>query len=113
LISLTDDKRKRLADLWSSRRIWRQGGWSGPRSRPVHYGDRWAALYEDRFCLDCGSPEALEYDHREPTTKLFNVSQGLYRPWAVLEAEAAKCDLVCRPCHRRRTKNRVLVEGSS
>ena len=58
-------------------------------------------------CLDCGWnewPEALEFDHipsRGP--KLFNIGCSANKPKAVLEAEMAKCDIVCIHCHRDRT----------
>jgi hypothetical protein len=62
---------------------------------------------KDRPCKDCGvqfNPICLVYDHRDPTTKLFNVSQpqnvsSLKR----LKEEIAKCDVVCSNCHKIRT----------
>lgn len=58
-------------------------------------------------CVDCGiqyHPIIMEFDHRDPTTKLFNVSQ----PQSVsslkkLKDELAKCDVVCANCHKLRT----------
>lgn len=54
-------------------------------------------------CVDCGTDKQLEFDHRDPTTKLFVISSGLDKPWAVLWAEAEKCDLRCNTCHLKRT----------
>ena len=55
-------------------------------------------------CVDCGysgSAVALEFHHRDPSTKSFSIgtaSVSRERLWA----EAAKCDLVCANCHRTR-----------
>jgi len=58
-------------------------------------------------CRDCGESDllVLEFDHRDPSLKSFNISDapqkrlGLKR---VLE-EINKCDVVCANCHRKRT----------
>jgi len=55
-------------------------------------------------CLDCGysaSVAALEFHHRDPTTKSFALAEfggALER----LLREAQKCDLLCANCHRVR-----------
>jgi len=59
-------------------------------------------------CADCREvyePFAMDFDHRDPSTKVRNVGDlvGLGVPLRVIEAEAAKCDLVCAVCHRYRT----------
>lgn len=81
--------------------------------------------------MDCGGrfpPQAMDFDHREPSEKRFAISAGVVpvapmkwapgrkgRPkkqqrrvatWAELKAEVAKCDLVCSNCHRVRTTKR-------
>lgn len=63
-------------------------------------------------CADCGnrfSPEAMDFDHvRGP--KLFGIATGLLSKSVLqLEAEIAKCDIVCANCHRVRTRQRRLV----
>jgi hypothetical protein len=61
------------------------------------------AAYGGR-CVDCGyaaCPEALQFHHRDPSTKDFGLgsfSGSLNR----LIEEAAKCDLLCANCHRIR-----------
>jgi hypothetical protein len=61
-------------------------------------------------CADCGGqfkPFQLEFDHRDPSTKSFNVMTGramLMSTERVL-AEVAKCDIVCVNCHRLRTRD--------
>ena len=58
-------------------------------------------------CADCGIGdfEVLEFDHRDPKEKRYEVSnlaQGA-GSWAAILKEIAKCDVVCANCHRRRT----------
>lgn len=58
-------------------------------------------------CVDCGEkdPIVLDFDHRDPRRKKFNISATRRRhpTVALLKAEIAKCDLRCANCHRRRT----------
>lgn len=59
-------------------------------------------------CMDCGrsfEPCAMDFDHRDPTTKRFDVATavGGGMVWSRIEAEIQKCDLVCAVCHRYRT----------
>lgn len=55
-------------------------------------------------CRGCGltSPvDALEFHHLDPDTKEFGISvDGVPRRWAKIEAELAKCILLCANCHR-------------
>lgn len=41
---------------------------------------------------------ALDFHHRDPQTKLFNIKTTV--PWGKLVEEAKKCDLLCANCHR-------------
>ncbi len=56
-------------------------------------------------CVDCGEPDlvVLDFDHmrdkKYQISKLVNSTCSLAR----LQAEVAKCDVVCANCHRRRT----------
>ena len=55
-------------------------------------------------CIDCGysvSIEALQFHHRDPTTKGFRLGE-FNGSLARFLAEAEKCDLVCANCHRLR-----------
>lgn len=75
----------------------------------------WAARYvldllERSSCADCGLADVLvlEFDHvrgvkRTELARLVN--GGASR--ASLDAEIAKCDVVCVNCHRRRTRSRA------
>lgn len=60
----------------------------------------------ERGCSVCGykrSYRALEFHHRNGSDdKLATICQMISRrfAWAKIEAELAKCDLVCSNCHR-------------
>ena len=59
-------------------------------------------------CMDCGrtlAPHVMDFDHRDPKMKSFSLTTGkaYLKNRAVLEAEIAKCDVVCGNCHRIRT----------
>ncbi len=61
---------------------------------------------EGQVCLDCQRPyppEVFDFDHRLGTKKLFNLALPGTRSVATIDAEIAKCDLVCANCHRIRT----------
>lgn len=58
-------------------------------------------------CTDCGGtfpPVAMDFDHRPNEIKLKEVSK--ISTFAAVDAEIAKCDLVCANCHRVRTYQR-------
>lgn len=64
---------------------------------------------KNKPCMDCGGtfPScAMQFDHREPSDKKFEIGRNIYMPWASLEKEMAKCDLVCANCHAVRTHSR-------
>ena len=50
-------------------------------------------------CVRCGATEDLEFDHIDPSTKVFAVCAGLTRAWDALVEEASKTQLLCKPCH--------------
>lgn len=57
-------------------------------------------------CVDCGNnePQRLEFDHINPATKKFNISDGMYTSTKALLDELKKCVLRCKDCHIARTK---------
>ena len=59
-------------------------------------------------CVTCGFDRyvgALQFHHRDPSTKAFEVSgQGITRSLQRLRLEAKKCVLLCANCH-------AMVEG--
>lgn len=57
-------------------------------------------------CTDCGvkyPPYVMHFDHRDPSTKLFNIGHIVTRSMTLILAEIEKCDLVCANCHAERT----------
>jgi hypothetical protein len=54
----------------------------------------------------------MDFDHRDPTTKSFRLTSGaaMLASAERLEAEVAKCDVVCANCHRIRTQRRGTTE---
>jgi hypothetical protein len=79
------------------------------RARKRAQLERIAAIKVAAGCADCGYAEhfaALEFDHVEGG-KVANVSALVGKRWDVIEAEIAKCEVVCANCHRIRTVERL------
>ena len=65
-------------------------------------------------CKDCGGtfpPWVMDFDHRDPTKKSFNVMSGraMLMSRSRLIAEIEKCDIVCANCHAVRTYKWLLT----
>ena len=61
---------------------------------------------QDVPCADCAKrfdPVCMDFDHRDPSQKSFNIGQSRRLRWPLVLAEIAKCDIVCANCHRIRT----------
>jgi len=57
-------------------------------------------------CIDCGETNiiVLEFDHRDPKTKRFDVMSATHgHSWKTILKEIKKCDVVCANCHKKRT----------
>lgn len=55
-------------------------------------------------CVKCGGTDNLEFDHIDPTTKLFNLATGLHsKAWDIVLTELEKCQLLCVDCHKIKT----------
>ena len=66
-------------------------------------------------CADCGhsdDPAQLDFDHLPQFEKLFTIGGGTnkMKRLTVLMGEIDKCDVVCKPCHKTRTKERTTNE---
>lgn len=70
--------------------------------------ERRAAWFAGKCCVRCGSFDTLEYDHIDPKTKDPLLVRNSYLVWTWPEArrsaELAKCQVLCRPCHRAKSK---------
>ena len=69
-----------------------------------------------RGCVDCGyraHAVALDFDHLPGFEKRKGVALLCHRgaKRAVLDAELAKCEIVCANCHRVRTQRRKLEQA--
>ncbi|MFJ6579250.1 hypothetical protein ACIQMY_25225 [Streptomyces sp. NPDC091368] len=68
----------------------------------------------DRGCADCGynaNPVALDFDHLPGAKKLYRVCTMAGMSRALIDAEIAKCEVVCANCHRIRTADRLNSAG--
>lgn len=85
------------------------------RVRVTEYNSRARKITQDNIieylvthpCVDCGEtdPIILEFDHRDPSEKSFEIGEmnHLRLAWRRIELEIQKCDVRCCNCHRRRT----------
>lgn len=63
-----------------------------------------AIVYLGGKCIDCGRTSELEFDHKNPKDKSFNMGEIFAgKRKEVLQAEVDKCELRCIPCHGHRT----------
>lgn len=56
-----------------------------------------------KVCVVCGTEEIIEFDHIDPSTKLFTIASGLDKPLGILIEEAVKCQLLCKEHHIQKT----------
>ncbi len=77
------------------------------RPGAVHAKRELLARAKNAPCADCGQffPACvMDFDHRDPAQKVGHVGRMKFTASPEeLEAEIAKCDLVCANCHRIRT----------
>jgi hypothetical protein len=82
-------------------------------------GRRRRALWVERLggrCVVCGSDANLQFHHRDPAEKAYDVS-SLFDSgaWVLIRAEVVKCELRCKGCHvehhRQHRKRRARVEN--
>ena len=60
------------------------------------------AYKEYHQCCKCGEGRAvcLDLHHTDPSTKLFSLNEARNKSIKSIDAELAKCDVVCANCHR-------------
>lgn len=59
----------------------------------------------DHPCVCCGEsdPVVLDFDHIDPTKKLFTIGTALKHSRQKVLDEIKKCQVLCSNCHRRKT----------
>lgn len=62
-------------------------------------------------CVVCGIQEALDFDHVDPSTKLFRIANGWRYSEELFWAEVAKCQLLCRPHHIEKSLREKSLGG--
>lgn len=53
--------------------------------------------------MRCGydaHPAALEFHHKDPSLKSFEINIVANKAWESIKAEILKCELLCSNCHR-------------
>jgi hypothetical protein len=61
-----------------------------------------------RGCVCCGyntSAYALDFDHIDPSTKLYDIAQLATRRFDKIQEEIKKCQVLCANCHRIKTND--------
>ncbi len=101
--------RRRASTKWSTNPKNREAINAGVRVKYRHQRDMLAVIKLKQGCVDCGydmDAVALDFDHRDPSTKAFAISR-MYgqRSDECMLSEVAKCDVRCANCHRIRTYN--------
>ena len=109
---------KRTRDAYMARSSqWRRDNPDKVKQQSLKTKDIYDALYVEIRRIKTASPcqdckqyyhhAAMDFDHRDPQTKKFNIGtiRNKQSAPAVFE-EIAKCDLVCSNCHRIRTFNK-------
>lgn len=65
--------------------------------------DYMSTIKMESGCIRCGfkeAPSALVFHHREPNEKSFEIgTRGYAKRRELLDAEIAKCDILCANCH--------------
>ena len=64
-----------------------------------------AAILVKSGCVLCGELDlaVLDFDHLDPSTKINSICKMYSSSWKRIEAEIAKCQVLCANCHRRKT----------
>jgi 5-methylcytosine-specific restriction endonuclease McrA len=61
-------------------------------------------------CAKCGTAENLEWDHIDPSTKVFKISD-YSRGKNALMKEVLKCQRLCKQCHVQKTSEDDIKKG--
>jgi len=70
----------------------------------------WLKEQKAKPCFDCGQRHPspiMQFDHRPGVDRVIGINMQNAAKRSILEAEIAKCDLVCSQCHDYRTFHRA------
>lgn len=106
------EARKAFHRAWSAKnkdRVRANGKRQGEKKR------LWFIAFKSKLsCKYCGEScwACLDFHHRDPTQKKYNLSLGVVDGWSAgrLEEEAAKCDVLCSNCHRKLHRGLLVVD---
>jgi hypothetical protein len=76
----------------------------GNRRRRTEYVEFINKLKLKAGCSTCGfnaDPENLDFHHKDPLTKLFNLSHGYKHKRDFVLIEIIKCEVTCKFCHKK------------
>lgn len=83
------------------------------KAAQLEYQRKWmqrrrAEWFEKKACTACGSSHNLELDHKDPKYKID------HRVWSWskkrMDAELAKCQVLCTNCHKLKTRWQALAK---
>ncbi len=72
-------------------------------ARYLEFRDKIDTYKVELGCILCGynaHPAALDFDHRDPSTKTVIMSSMYSYSWERQREELDKCDVMCANCHR-------------
>lgn len=80
------------------------------RRKRAENRDRYNATKDGKPCSECGGfypSYVMDYDHRDPDSKIMPISKMMGYSWWFIQEEIDKCDLLCSNCHRIKTYETV------
>lgn len=88
---------------------WSKANPNYKRDRLAHHQAAMNAFKLAAQCTDCTErftdPLLLHFHHVDPATKSFDISRAATRALVTVDAEIAKCVVLCSPCHHERHRH--------
>jgi hypothetical protein len=71
----------------------------------------WIAEQGDK-CNYCSTTQGpFDIDHINRSLKKYKVSQVWFKDKATRDAELAKCQVLCKPCHKQKTRYELMIHN--